>query len=475
MGSNYSTNKRFYQPLSLLFYLLFFSGFVFWSFPFPFFWDNILLSSQIAHHYYTTSFQSLLLPDNIDAGHPPFFGMYLATGWLVLGKKLWVGHLFMLPFVLGVVWQAHRLVKHFIPEKYHFLAMGLVLLDPTWLAQATQVSGDVVMLFACLLGMASLVKNQKAGFAVALALLSIVSIRGLAYMAELGFMLIFWQYFKGEKNKIFSWTWTFFPGLLLAGFYFTYHFLMKGWLRVHPDSNWVTLVETPGVEHFVHSLLIAVWRILDFGRVGLWLLFMALLGHRLLGKEPVFVSPMIFVVSWLFLILLIGLTPEVVGHRYLLSLYLSGALATAFLLFNNQYISHLAKNVIACCVCLFLLFGSFLPYPKHVSVGWDSTLAHIPFFKLKEQMINHLNQEKIDVSKVGASFPLDAPIRFSNLNNDDRSFPEKDLQHQRFILYSNVFNKFTDDEIAELEKDWIPLKTLEQGRVELVLFGKAVQ
>ncbi|MEK7253678.1 MAG: hypothetical protein AAB316_02970, partial [Bacteroidota bacterium] len=69
----------------------------------PFFWDTIQLASKHAHFFYDTDFQSLILPENIDSGHPPAFGMYLALVWKIFGKTLTVSHFAMLPFLWGIV------------------------------------------------------------------------------------------------------------------------------------------------------------------------------------------------------------------------------------------------------------------------------------------------------------------------------------------------------------------------------------
>ena len=53
-----------------------------------FFWDTVQLGAKHAYWYYENNFQSLLLPTEIDSGHPPLFGMYLAFCWLLFGKSL---------------------------------------------------------------------------------------------------------------------------------------------------------------------------------------------------------------------------------------------------------------------------------------------------------------------------------------------------------------------------------------------------
>ena len=70
-----------------------------------FFWDTVQLASQHAQFFLENGFSTFLLPDEMDSGHPPTFGFYLALVWRVFGKTLSISHLAMLPFLLGIVWQ----------------------------------------------------------------------------------------------------------------------------------------------------------------------------------------------------------------------------------------------------------------------------------------------------------------------------------------------------------------------------------
>ena len=68
-----------------------------------FFWDTVQLASKHAHWYYENNFHYLFLPETINSGHPPLFGMYLAVCWQLLGKSLIVSHFSMLPFLLAII------------------------------------------------------------------------------------------------------------------------------------------------------------------------------------------------------------------------------------------------------------------------------------------------------------------------------------------------------------------------------------
>src|SRR6056297_2929728 len=81
---------------------------------FPFFWDTVQLGSKHAHWYYENNYQSFFLPQSIDSGHPPTFGMYIALLWKILGKKLWVSHLSLVPFTALIVFYAWKIGDYFL-------------------------------------------------------------------------------------------------------------------------------------------------------------------------------------------------------------------------------------------------------------------------------------------------------------------------------------------------------------------------
>lgn len=459
----------FLQNLPLIFFLGVFSLLVLWLFPLPFFWDNILLSSQLADYYYANGFSQYLLPDSLDTGHPPFWGMYVALGWLVFGKQLWVGHALMLPFVLGVVWQVYRLVKHFLPGNFHFLGMALVLADPTWLAQSVQVSSDVAMLFFVLLGIAAVVNDQPKWLAVAAVGCLLLSLRGLVYAGQLGLLAIVWPWVLHRQFRFWRVVIVFLPAVLVTLCMYGYHWYAKGWIRYHPDSNWLTEAELAGSFQFMKNLVISVWRVLDFGRIGIWLVMglVVILKWRLLIQQPVI---WLVLCQWP-LILIVSVSPEYMGHRYLMGLYLMGALALLVLLQQLNWNAN-AKNGLVALLLTCLLLGHFIPYPGHVAVGWDATLAHVPYHRLKENMLQYMHEAGIKASETGSDFPNDAAIGFADLSGRTDVFPPKDLNVQPYILYSNVYNGFSDEEINTLKTTWKVLKTESSGRIEMTLYAR---
>ena len=47
-----------------------------------------------------------------------------------------------------------------------------------------------------------------------------------------------------------------------------------------------------------------------------------------------------------------------------------------------------------------------------------------------------------------------------------------DLAKNNYILYSNVMNDFSDEELVELEENWNVIKEMRAGGLCFVLYGK---
>jgi hypothetical protein len=119
-----------------------------------------------------------------------------------------------------------------------------------------------------------------------------------------------------------------------------------------------------------------------------------------------------------------------------------------------------------------LLTGHFWIYPDSVAKGWDATLAHVPYFELRRDATAFLDEKNIPLETVGSDYPNLAPFSVTDLNNDPRSFKPKDLQTDRYVLYSNIFNGFSDEELANLQTHWQVVKSWKKGQVKMIVYGR---
>ncbi len=427
-----------------------------------FFWDTVQLASKHATFYYDNELKLALLPDEIDSGHIPTFGYLLAVLWTIFGKSLWISHLFILPFAIGIAWQLNKLVRHYFDKQHHIWVMLIVLADTTFLSQASLVSPDIPLLFFFLLGLNSIVFDNKKLKALAFACLFLVSLRGMILTVPLFLFDVFLNLNLkvNLKNKVVDLVkigLPYLPAALIFILFSWFHFNQKGWIGYHENSPWAIFFERVGVDGMIKNTAIFGWRLLDFGRIALWIIGIILVPtlwkkRKLLDKKTKQLGALAFLIL-AFLSIPAIIYFDLKGHRYFMPIYFSISIFICYALF--QIIENKTFKIIGgFFVLISLISGSFWVYPDKISQGWDSTLGHLPYYNLREKMIQFMDKNGIDKAKVGFDFPGAYPQKYLNLSNETWSFPEVDFKKQQYILYSNAVNEFTDLELQELDKSW---------------------
>lgn len=490
----------------LIFFLLLVTWAVWQAQYHPFFWDTVQLGAKHADFFYTSDFSQLLLPPEMDSGHPPLFGLYLAACWRLFGATLPVSHWAMLPFLWGIMALLWALARHFGTPKTAWWLPLLVAADPVMAAQAVLVSPDVLLVFFFLLALWSIVKQKPVIQVIAIAGLALISMRGMMTAAmlfvwllsrelrprrawyELGTPKPMWiRYFRLLLNQMLL----FLPGGLLAGGWLVWHYLQTGWIGYHPDSPWALSFERVGAEGIARNGVILVWRLLDFGRIFVWAGVLFLLWqHRPI--KAFFQNKMQGQAVALLLLVLLFLTPTLLlykalsAHRYLLPVFL--ALSLWLYTMAAQAPKHGLKIVLSCALLLFA--GNFWVYPQHIAQGWDASLAHWPYYQLRQQALDFIQQENLPLDSIGTAFPEIGPLHYRDLSGfieaggtggiqtrdgisrQQYGFKTKDLDSDPYILWSNVMNDFSDAERAALQKDWQPMQRWKKGAVEMVLYRR---
>ena len=126
-------------------------------------------------------------------------------------------------------------------------------------------------------------------------------------------------------------------------------------------------------------------------------------------------------------------------------------------------------RIMSLIVAVALITGNLWIYPESIAKAWDGTLAHMPFYKAREECIVWLSDEEMDVSAISAGFCLKGNQRYIDLRDRDMIIGEN-IQN-RYFLYSNISN--VDDYFAEELKDkgkWVPLKEFRNGNIFIRLY-----
>lgn len=449
-----------------------------------FFWDTIQLGSKHGHWYYDNAFAHFLLPPEIDSGHIPAFGMYIALCWSLFGKSLLVSHLAMLPFLFGCFYYCYRIGQFLVGEKASVFLLFLLLVDPVFAGQAILVSPDIALLCFFLLALAGILQDNSPLKWIGLTVLPLVSMRGM--MVVFGLFLFEmlrarpWTKQKGKFTQLIKLglqklPW-YLPGGIIALAFLGYHYAQTGWIGYHPDSPWAASYARVDAAGALRNVAILGWRFLDYGRLFLWA-GLGIGGILVFAKKQQ-LSAKLLDTAALFVILLVVLGIPMVTHKAIMAhRYLLPVFFVLSLLFFQLWYDCLAgyqkwKSVAFVLTFLGLLTGNLWVYPKKVAQGWDSTLAHWPHYQLRSEMISYIKEQDIAFDSIGTAFPEIGPFRFKDLSDDNRGFAPKNLPEQSYILYANTMNDFTDAEIDELETKWKVVHSIDRGGVCFILYSK---
>lgn len=477
-----SLNSRWQENADLRRLVLAVGAMLVWniiSWRFPFFWDSVL-HSKSATWYLNTGFSRITLPERLDAGHPPGFNLYLALVWRVFGRSLWVAHAAMLPFLGLLLVQFNALLKSFVNERGRGWAMLLLFCEPTFLTQAGIVSADIALLAGGLLALNAVAKRKGILLGLGMFLMAAVSFRGILMVGLIVAIDVVWAWLDGSRRL----NWRAVVPYAVVGFvvllWLWVHWLAVGWVMSPPAETYGGQRQVLGLAGMARNVALMGWRVMDFGRVALWLLAAVALVWRI--KCSSWRSLLTDKMVWAVLVVFGGLgllfmpISNPPGHRYFLlgySLLVIVAVGGLSPVGAERWWTWLGKLVAGAA----MVTGHLWIYPRGVAQGWDASLAHLPGFELQDQVDAYLTSKAVAPSEVCADFPwLHAP-------EDTRLVPagaggwwrnyleEKDCP---WVVASNLNNGFTDEDWAAFDagKDWKLEKEFQSGRIWIRIYQR---
>lgn len=445
----------------------------------PFFWDNVLLSSKFGQWYYEQGFGYLLLPPDLDCGHPPFWGYYMAAWWKIFGKTLAVSHIALLPFLLLLAVQWLRFSAYFLPQNLQFFGLLILLTEPTLLAQSAMVNTEIPLCAAYFWGLNAILRRKNAPLYVACLLMALINFRGviLCVFLFVSQLIFLYQSRTFQWRRLFGVLLPYLPAAAATIAYNAYHWQQRGWFLFNSAStSWGGHYAWNGAATILRQTVVLVWRFGDYGRIAFWILGLYFL-YRFLRRRLHISSAACFLM-WIFfapmcLFALINITrSNPIIPRYFIPFFLLWALL--MLHFLPQIRHTVLRTFFLIFIVVLPLSGHFWIYPPTISKAWDGHLAYIPFFDAEEKMYDYIiRQKKISPQRIGTQFPLMNTKKATHLQTDTlryADFKEKNLQHFRYILYSNVINEFSDEELEILFNSWKAVQHFEKGSVKLTLY-----
>ncbi|MEZ4884097.1 MAG: hypothetical protein R3E32_05095 [Chitinophagales bacterium] len=478
----------------------------------PFFWDNVYLVSKMAHYYYENSFPSVVLPLQLDSGHPPFYAIYIAAMWTFFGKTLAVSHWAVFPFLVGLGIAYYHLARYFLPSKALPYALLLLFAEPTLLAQSVLGGVDIALVCLYLLALNGIFYRKPWLLSLALCGMAAFSLRGIIAVGLLGMtdflarMVDSKEWEEARKRNLGEKTiWievfilhlisvvrqiilAYLPAMVLVVGWLVYHYQVNGFLTSNPDSPWANGYGYVDFNGWRRNLMFTAWRLLDYGRVILWFFAaILLLQYWQKRKTPTlktdafpsnFNSLFIFTILPLILYLpFLTLRQTHILHRYFIPTFLLVSVLFSAVLFVIQ--SKKLRNLIFIAAVLSLLSGHFWIYPERFPAGSDASLLFLPYFELSDQMTAYIEAQQIPFEEIGTEFPAVRPRKFTRLNNDRRQFADRDSRSQltdfKYILESNIMNDFDIKYLEILRKeggDWQLKQEYRKGQVYIRLYER---
>lgn len=386
----------------------------------PFFWDGILFG-RILRSFEDAGLQGLIVPESLDAGHPPFFPLYL-WGWAkVAGWHLSSVHLAMLPILIGICWQFFRFVRRVLPGHWQWWGMSVLFFEPCFLTQSTLLTADLVLVFGFLLGLGGIFSGKRWQLGAGAMMMVMVNFRGIFLVGLLLLVDVvvhaLWREMRAGNFNFLRWLLAYLPAGLFAIAWYLYHWNAQGWLFSPPPETYGGHRELLGPGGWARNGAILGWRWADNGRVFLWLLALGgglALGWRTVWRLPEVRAlriPALILFGGLGLILLPFSNP--IGHRYFMVGYLLlGLLALVVL---ARFRKPALRWGLGLLVALGLASGHFWVYGGGLANGWDAMLSHRSFFKVQEAVLNHIGLGGIDPQNVCGDFPYLDDLRVSRM------------------------------------------------------------
>jgi hypothetical protein len=470
MKEGVSPHKAIYTPFFLVVSLVFTLS----NSNHFFFWDTISQVSAPANWYYDTGFRHFFVPDEIATGHPTFVPMYIAFLWKIFGKTLLVSHLGMFPFVFGILFQINRYIESAnCSGFYRWLILIIVALDATLLSQMSLVSFDVVQIFFFLWCANSIVYQKNIHLGIAFTFLALTSLRGAICCGGIILFDLIYSYSNVRKIS-FNTFLKYLPGTVGLALFLVSFYQEKNWI-IHNvvSGRWKESSEMASFSEIIRNIGLIGWRLVDFGRIGIWVILVYIFVKAVRSKtlfDNFFRATFILlfcqlIVFFPFLIF----SRNFIGHRYLLPIIIPAAICAGYWVLNYTgkplmlYIILLASAVT----------GYSMIYPKAIAQGWDATPAHWPYYNLRKEMLEIIKKDTIPVSQIGSFFPNLASFKVTDLSDNTTSFKEADLQTDKYILFSNVYNR-PYNQLVELYSagKWKEIEKVERRGVYLILFKR---
>ncbi|MFH0843449.1 MAG: hypothetical protein V1903_12640 [Bacteroidota bacterium] len=451
-----------------------------------YFWDNVQFTSKEAHWYYNSNFSSLLLPGFSEGSeifgtgcHPPLIGIMTASLWNIFGKHLWVSHLLIALWAAVLIFSTWRLLRSLVPEVIAGFLLPVLLLDSTILSQLFIASPDIVLLASFVTTLLAVTERRMWLLTFALIFLVLINGRGAVTGIILFIFYVFHQIASDKKNLtpglFFKSLIPFLPAYFLVSIYYLAYIVNFGWFFINPDSPWAVSGARPeGLSQVFKNLGAFCIRLAENGRFFIYMVSIILL-IRLCRRNrlrSVFRGlnlslGLIYLLFFFFFLYFAVTTTAVITSRYYMGMFF----VINILLYRMmpELLSIKSIRIISVIALVFLITGNLWTYPDKISKAWDATLAHLPYYELREECLGYMAKNNYDLAQVSGGFCFKGNQRYFDLKDRDLYISER--ADNKYFIYSNISN-IDDTFINELynKGKWTEIRTFRKGFVTVSIY-----
>jgi len=446
-----------------------------------YFWDNIQQITKEAHWFYLTDFSSLLMPGQNSGSeivatgyHPPLMGMMTALLWKTIGYKLWVSHIFIFGWALLLIYNVWKLLTKLLPDNCVGWVLLIVLLEPTLLTQFAIASPDFILFAAFTIAFRAVLERKSLLLAIGVIFSCGINMRGIFAGAILFIVHSYYTYLlSGTKFNIRSLMriiLPYLPTLILLAAYFIYYLIGRGWFFADSTSN-VHYSLPGGITRTGKHLAEFGIRSVENGRIAIWITGIVVAYATMKAKKSLsaeYRSTLLFfgLLTGLYLLFVFITQMPFSGRYFMPQFFLLTLLA---LKGARQFYCEKKMRILFIVILCFELTGHFWIYPDKIAKSWDCTLAHLPYYELREECFNYIDQQKLDYNDISAGFCLYGNRRFIELKNEDKKVGTD--FNRKYFIYSNISN-IEDSRVDELKNKahWMPIRSFEKGFVIITIY-----
>ncbi|HSQ42021.1 MAG TPA: hypothetical protein VLM37_07070 [Fibrobacteraceae bacterium] len=443
----------------------------------PLMGDSIESLYKPALYLYQGHFASFYFPDNF-VNEMPLLHEMLALLWKVTGVNLWSIHLFVTFFILGTAYHLIRLAKELALGELQIWLSLLALSEASWVGLTLHPYLDHALLCWFLWSIRSYRNKRQASMSIALLFLGFTSIRGILSVIGIGGAVVLLESIRAKEQglprgkelaRAFG---PFLPVSLLLIAFWVGHRICCGYFYFSPENLFATHRQLLGTVGIARNLVVMLFRLVDNGRLVLWMaLALLLLFKRKDLWRVIRENRFLFVMaSSLFAVMLPFTLPfsNPFHQRYFLPSFFLLILLVGISLWSLLPKRRARLAIITILVCLWA--SHLVVYPLRISQAFDATLAVLPYFGQVDSARSFFKKRKIPFSKVG--FDRGDCRPFNELHtNDPDLFHDHDFSKNDYMVLSRVQNP-DDGYLDTLWADFDSIADLSRCRLKMILYER---